>query len=141
MEEGTSRARILPAAEDRFVPLRRQLGVTAFGINEIVLTPGQRGRIHRHGRQEEVFLVLAGTLTISIEGEEEELGQGELIRVAPAVRRQLINSATDELILLAIGGDGSHEGRDGEAFTSWEETDGASPRDVPLPEDLQPPPD
>lgn len=141
MDEGTSRARILPAAEDRFVALRRQLGVTSFGLNEIVLEPGQRGRIHRHGRQEEVFLVLAGTLTISIEGEEEELEQGELIRVAPAVRRQLINSGTDALILLAIGGSGEHEGRDGEAFTSWEESQGASPRDVPLPANLPPSPD
>ena len=46
----------------------RQLGVTAFGINQIVLRPGERGRIHRHRRQEEVYLVLDGTLSLVIEG-------------------------------------------------------------------------
>ena len=73
MEEGTSRARIEAEAEDRFVPLRRQLGVSSFGMNQMVLKPGQRGRIHLHERQEEVFLVLEGELTISVEGEEETL--------------------------------------------------------------------
>ena len=70
MEKGTSRARIEPTAEDRFVLLRRQLGVTSFGINEIVLEPGQRGRIHLHHEQEEVFLVLEGVLTIGVDGVE-----------------------------------------------------------------------
>jgi len=138
VEDGTTLARIEAEADDRFVPLRRQLGVTSFGINEIVLAPGQRGRIHCHGRQEEVYLVLEGKLTISIEDSEETLQRGELIRVAPALRRQLINVGTEPLILLALGGAGEHEGRDGEAFSSWDDERGASPRDVPLPEDLPP---
>ena len=137
MEEGVSRARIEPEAEERFVPLRRQLGVSSFGLNEIVLAPGQRGRIHRHESQEEVFLVLEGTLTIAIEDEGQTLERGELIRVAPSVRRQLINAGDEPLILLAIGGAGEHEGRDGEAFESWEDEQGRSPQDVPLPEDLR----
>ncbi len=136
MEEGTSRARIEPAAEDRFVLLRRELGVTSFGINEIVLEPGQRGRIHVHSEQEEVFLVLEGELTIGIDGAEETLAKGELIRVAPAIRRQLVNRGPERLILLALGGAGEHQSRDAEAFESWDQETGASPRDVPLPEDL-----
>ena len=51
--------------------LRRALGVTSFGINQMVLEPRQRGRIHRHARQEEVYLVLEGTLTLLVEGEEQ----------------------------------------------------------------------
>lgn len=136
MEKGTSRARIEPVAEDRFVLLRRQLGVTSFGINEIVLEPGQRGRIHLHREQEEVFLVLEGELTIAIEGTEETLAKGELIRVGPEVRRQLVNRGPERLILLALGGAGEHQSRDAEAFESWDQAEGASPRDVPLPEDL-----
>src|SRR5437588_9043189 len=116
VEEGTARARITVDTEERFVPLRRQLGVTSFGMNLIVLQPGQRGRIHRHARQEEVYLVLDGTLTILIEGHETELGEGELIRVAPRIRRQLVNRGPDRLVLLALGGAAEHQGRDGEAF-------------------------
>jgi uncharacterized cupin superfamily protein len=44
---------------ERFVSLRRALGVTSFGLNQIMLEPGQRGRIHRHREQEEVYLVSA----------------------------------------------------------------------------------
>jgi mannose-6-phosphate isomerase-like protein (cupin superfamily) len=51
--------------------------------HQIVLEPGQRGRIHRHQREEEVYLVLEGQLDILVDGEESELGAGELFRVAP----------------------------------------------------------
>jgi mannose-6-phosphate isomerase-like protein (cupin superfamily) len=136
LEDGTARARILPDPTDRFVPLRRQLGVTSFGINEIVLAPGERGRIHLHERQEEVFLVLEGELTIGLDGEEATLGKDELIRVAPGIRRQLVNAGPETLLLLALGGDGEHVGRDGVAFESWDQAEGRPPQETPLPEDL-----
>lgn len=136
MEEGTARTRLEADTEERFVPLRRRLGVTSFGLNQIVLSPGQRGRIHRHRRQEEVYLVLEGQLALLVEAEESELGPGELIRVAPGVRRQLVNRGPGRLVLLALGGDGEHQGRDGEAFESWEDETARSPAEVPFPADL-----
>jgi mannose-6-phosphate isomerase-like protein (cupin superfamily) len=136
MEEGTARTRLEPDSEERFVPLRRRLGVTSFGMNQIVLAPGQRGRIHRHHRQEEVYLVLEGRLALVVEGEESALGVGEVIRVAPGLRRQLVNRGPGRLVLLALGGDGEHQGRDGEAFAAWEDEAGVSPADLPLPADL-----
>jgi mannose-6-phosphate isomerase-like protein (cupin superfamily) len=138
MEDGTSRTSLDPDHAERFLSLRRALGVTAFGINQLVLGPGQRMRIHRHRRQEEVYLVLEGTLTVSVEGEETDLGAGELMRIAPAVRRQLINHGPGRVVLIALGGDAEHDGRDAEAFTAWEQTTGSEPRDVPFPEDLSP---
>jgi mannose-6-phosphate isomerase-like protein (cupin superfamily) len=101
-----------------------------------VLQPGQRGRIHRHQRQEEIYLVLEGRLCLLIEGEETELTHNELIRVAPQLKRQLVNRGPSRLVLLALGGEGEHRGRDGEAFNTWEEEAGASPQEVPLPADL-----
>ncbi len=131
--------RIDPAA-DRFQRLRQELGVTSFGINLIILEPRQRGRVHRHERQEEVYLVLEGELTLLIEGEPRVLGQGELARVGPSVRRQLANESEAKTVLLALGGSGEHAGRDGRAWASWEEGgDGRPPQEVPLPEDLPAP--
>src|SRR5690349_7883089 len=114
MESGVAYARLDPDSEERFLPLRRQLGVTSFGLNQILLRPGQRGRIHRHTAQEEVYIVLAGTLTLGVEGEERELAQGELARVGPDVRRQLVNKGDEDVLLLALGGANEHVGRDGE---------------------------
>ena len=136
MEEGIARTRLDPDAGERFVPLRRHLGVTSFGMNQIVLEPRQRGRIHRHLRQEEVYVVLEGTLTLVIEGEEHVVRRGELVRVAPAIRRQLVNRGPERLVLLALGGATEHMGRDGEAWVDWDADAPAPPQDVPLPEDL-----
>jgi len=136
MEDGTATARLQADAENRFVRLRAELGVTSFGLNQIVLHPGQRGRIHAHERQEEVYLVLDGTLTLLVEGEESTYERGELIRVAPGIRRQLVNRGPRNLHLLAIGGAGEHEGRDGKAWASWDATESASPQEMPLPDDL-----
>ncbi len=122
--------------EDRFQRLRTELGVTALGLNLIVLQPGQRGRVHRHREQEEVFLVLRGTLTLLLDGgEERALGTHELARVAPSVRRQLVNRGAEPVAILALGGAGEHVGRDGEAFASWDDDRPRAPQDVPLPPD------
>jgi uncharacterized cupin superfamily protein len=136
VEEGTNRASVDPDSPERFVSLRRALGVTTFGINQLVLHPGQRMRIHRHARQEEVYLVLEGRLSVLVEREENALGPGDLMRVASGVRRQLVNYGPSRVVLIALGADGEHDGRDGEAFTAWEDVNGASPRDVPFPDDL-----
>jgi mannose-6-phosphate isomerase-like protein (cupin superfamily) len=138
METGVAFATIDPDGEDRFQRLRQELGVSTFGINLIRLRPGQQGRIHRHLRQEEVYLVLEGTLTLVVEGEERELRRGELARVAPDLRRRLLNRHREPLLLFALGGATEHEGRDGRAYESWdEEGDGRPPQEVPLPGDVE----
>ena len=136
METGVSYSKLDPDSDERFLSLRRELGITTFGINQIRLRPGQRGRIHRHLKQEEVYLVLAGTLTLGVEGSERELTQGEIVRVGPEVRRQLVNRADTDCLLLALGGAVEHVGRDGEAYESWDAEAGAPPQQVPLPSDL-----
>jgi hypothetical protein len=80
--------------------------------------------------------VLEGTLTLLVEREEHVLGPDEVVRVAPDLRRQLVNRGPDRVVLLALGGAGEHVGRDAEAFSSWDDQRGAPPQEVPLPEDL-----
>lgn len=136
MESGVAFAQLDLDGDERFQRLRQQLGVTTFGMNLIVLQPGQVGRIHRHERQEEVYLVLEGELSLLVEGDEHRVPTGGLARVAPDVRRQLVNRRPRRLALLALGGATPHEGRDGQAYASWEATESASPQDVPLPADV-----
>ena len=138
MEPGVSVTQLQPAAAERFVSLRRELGVTTFGINQIILRPGERGRIHRHERQEEVYLVIDGTLTVNLEGESTDIPAGGLVRIAPEVRRQIANLGPGRALIVALGGAVTHDGRDGVAFTEWEDATGAAPQDVPLPDDIPP---
>ena len=124
-------------AGERFQSLRTPLGVGSFGINLMVLQPGQRGRIHAHERQEEVYLVLEGELTLLVEGVEHRLGADQLARVGPAARRQLVNTGAEPVVLLALGAAGDHAGRDARAWPAWEDDGpGAPPQEGPLPQDL-----
>jgi uncharacterized cupin superfamily protein len=129
--------RLDPDSGERFQRLRDALGVSTFGVNLIMLQPGQCGRIHRHDVQEEVYLVLEGSLSLGLEGEERVLDVGELVRVGPSVRRQLVNRGPQRVVLLALGGSGEHIGRDGRAWETWDEDGpGRPPQEVPPPADL-----
>ena len=116
--------------------LRRALGVSSFGFNQIRLAPGERGRIHRHEHQEEVYLVLRGRLTVEVEREERDLAEGELLRVGPELRRRILNRGPDACLVLALGGAGDHNGRDGLAYTDWDDAEPRPPQEIPLPDDL-----
>lgn len=136
MAEPFRTATLADADPERFHRLRADLGVESFGINQLLLEPGQRMRIHRHRRQEEVFLVLGGRLTIAFEDGERDFVAGQLVRIAPETRRQMINRGPERLSLLCVGGSGErHEPRDAEAFTAWD-GEPQEVRDVPNPDDL-----
>ena len=133
MESGVEYTKLDPDGEERFQRLRQELRVSTLGLNLLRLRPTERSRIHRHEEQEEVYLVLEGTLTLVVEGEPRAMERGELARVAPDVRRQLVNEADEPLLILALGGAKEHFGRDGRAYFSWEEEgEGHPPADVPL---------
>jgi len=136
METGLSFTDLQPDTTERFVALRRQLGVTTFGLNQLVLQPGERGRIHAHRHQEEVYIVLEGTLTLYVEGTPTDLPTGRVVRVAPEVRRQLANLGPGRTLVIALGGALPHDGRDGLAFADWDDTGGSAPQDIPLPQNI-----
>jgi uncharacterized cupin superfamily protein len=141
VQSGITRAHVDPGSTDRLQPLRRVLGITTFGVNLMSLEPRQRGRIHRHAVQEEAYLVLEGTLTVVVEREQHDLGPFDAIRVAPELRRQLVNRGEVRTLFLALGGSATHAGRDGEAFASWDDTVSKLPADLPIPPDLPVPGD
>jgi mannose-6-phosphate isomerase-like protein (cupin superfamily) len=135
---GINRTRIDVTAADRFVSLRRPLGVTGIGMNLILLDPGQRGRIHAHAHQEEVYIVWDGVLTLVTDGEQQDLGRGDAVSVPPATRRQLVNYGPGRVAVIALGADpGTHNGRDGIVWASWDDAEPAgAPQDLPAPDDL-----
>ena len=113
---------------ERFQRLRDVLGISGFGLNVLVFQPNQEGRIHAHERQEEVFLVLDGELTLIVEGAEHKLVRDQVVRIAPSTRRQLANRAAAPLVLLGIGSAAAeHIGRDGRMWDSWEDTGPGAP--------------
>ena len=79
-----------------FRKIRSELGVTAFGINAVVLPPAYTTNPHHHERQEEVYVVLAGEIEFSLGGEPRTLGPGGIARVDAETVRFLRNVSESE---------------------------------------------
>ena len=69
-------------------------------------------------------------------------GTGERAAAGPPERSSGVRMShgraggTATLALVALGGATPHEGRDGEAFESWDATEARPPQETPLPDDL-----
>ena len=67
--------------------------------------PGARGRRHRHPRQEETFVVVAGELTMYLGDppERREVPVGGLIHVEPGTPLQTVNHGDADLLVYVYG--------------------------------------
>jgi len=67
--------------------------------------PGSRGRRHREGVQEELFVVLEGTPTLLLDEPPEpvELRRGSVAVVEPGTALQVKNDGAEDAVVLIIG--------------------------------------
>jgi mannose-6-phosphate isomerase-like protein (cupin superfamily) len=96
-----------------FRKIRATLGVTAFGINGIVMPPGHDGFLHFHDTQDELYFVHRGRVEVEVEGETRVVGAGGLFHVSSTTPRKVSNPFDEEAVLLAIGGKDGYVERDG----------------------------
>ena len=99
-----------------FRKVRRELGVTAFGINAIVLPPGYATGVHYHDEQEETYFVHQGEVEFRFgDGTTHVVGPGGVARVDAATHRGMRNVGDGEAIVVVAGGKDGYVGRDGQA--------------------------
>jgi mannose-6-phosphate isomerase-like protein (cupin superfamily) len=96
-----------------FRKVRRALGVTAFGVNAIVMPPGMQGFLHYHDSQDELYFVHSGRALVEVGDETRELGPGGLVHVESTTPRCVSNVGDEDLVLLVVGGNGGYVARDG----------------------------
>ena len=97
-----------------FRKVRRALGVTAFGVNAVVMPPRYDGFLHYHDTQDELYLVHRGRARVEVSGEVRELGPGGLFHAESTTPRKVSNSSDDEdLVLFVVGGKDGYVERDG----------------------------
>jgi len=109
-----ARATLGELGDGVFRKMRRALGVTAFGVNGVVLPPGVEWFNHFHEEQDELYFVHAGRVGFEVDGESFELGPGGLVHVESTTPRRFWNAGPDELVLLVVGGKGGYVERDGQ---------------------------
>jgi quercetin dioxygenase-like cupin family protein len=91
---------------------RRLLGSRDIGVSHWRYAPGLRNPAgHSHREQEEAYVVVAGSGRVRLDGEIRDIGQWDVIRVAPQVVRAF-EAGPDGLELIAVGGP-KPEGGDG----------------------------
>ncbi len=97
-----------------FRKVRKGLGVTAFGVNAIVLPPGIETGFHYHDLQEELYFVHRGTIEMEFgDGSVERLGEGGMARVDASTVRKIRNVGEVDAVYLCAGGKDGYVGRDG----------------------------
>jgi mannose-6-phosphate isomerase-like protein (cupin superfamily) len=91
-------------AWERWLLVRRGLGVSSFGVNIVEVEPG--GSLTEHDEverdQEELFVFLSGEATMVIDGHDIPAPAGTYVRVAPAARRSARNDGATVAELLII---------------------------------------
>jgi tetratricopeptide (TPR) repeat protein len=105
-------------------PVRRTLGVGAFGVNGYSAAVAGDALIEEHdelsaaaGRHEELYIVVTGHARFTVDGDEIDAGPGTLVFVSdPTSRRSAVALAADTSVMV-VGG------RVGEPYTPspWED--------------------
>jgi quercetin dioxygenase-like cupin family protein len=93
-----------------FGRLRAGLGVRAFGMQVVKLTPHSDlypEHDHADNDQEEVYVTLAGRATLSVGTQQYTLEPGVFVRVGPQATRKVVTD-TDPVELVVIGGVPGH---------------------------------
>ena len=97
-----------------FRKIRSPLGVTAFGMNAIVLPAGIETGRHYHERQQEVYFLHAGRVEIEFaDGCKQTLEPGGIARVDASTVRRIRNVGEGDAVYVVVGGADGYVGRDG----------------------------
>jgi quercetin dioxygenase-like cupin family protein len=98
-----------------FRKIRKELGVTAFGVNAIVLPPSYATGSHYHDEQEELYFVHSGRVEFEFgDGTTKQLGPGGLAWVDAPTERKVRNlSDSEQAVYVVVGGKDGYVGRDG----------------------------
>lgn len=100
----------------RWQPVRRALGITAFGINAYAGNPGDEVvEDHTEQTHEEAYIVIRGHATFTVDGEEVDAPWGTIVFLDDPQQRRHAIAREAGTTVLAIGGEpGAHE------ISSWE---------------------
>ncbi len=71
-------------------------------LAEATLAPGQSTAAHFHPHAEEIYFILRGIGSLTIEGQRREVGVGDAIAIPHGQAHQICNSGVQDLVFLCI---------------------------------------
>jgi tetratricopeptide (TPR) repeat protein len=103
----------------RWTPVRKPLGITAFGINAYTAAEAGQDVVEEHDEtrlgHEEIYLVVAGRAIFVLDGQEHEVPAGSLVYLRDPKVKRYARAEEPGTTVLAVGGKpGQHE------VSAWE---------------------
>jgi mannose-6-phosphate isomerase-like protein (cupin superfamily) len=104
----------------RWRQIREHLGITGFGVNANEADAGRELVVPHeevsYGGQEELYFLVRGRARFTCDGEEVDLGAGELLYVPPDVVREAVALETPTLVFMVSGVPGAYREFDWDAW-------------------------
>jgi tetratricopeptide (TPR) repeat protein len=103
----------------RWTPLRKHLGITAFGVSAYTASEVGHDVVEEHTEEqlghEELYVVVSGRATFVLDGEEKDVPAGSVVFLRDPKVKRYARAEEPGTTVLAIGGKpGSHE------VSAWE---------------------
>jgi mannose-6-phosphate isomerase-like protein (cupin superfamily) len=73
------------------------LGSRHLTVTWVEVPPGAEQRQHAHADSEQVYVIVAGSGLMSVAGDEERVGPGDLVFIPPATEHGLLNDGDETL--------------------------------------------
>lgn len=79
-----------------------ELGSRNLSVTWVCVPDGAEQTLHSSGEAEQAYVVVRGRGTMSVAGDTQEVGEGDLILVPPATEHSIGNEGADELVCISI---------------------------------------
>jgi mannose-6-phosphate isomerase-like protein (cupin superfamily) len=79
-----------------------ELGSRNLSVTWVTVPGGAKQTLHSSGEAEQVYVVVRGRGTMSVAGDTQEVGEGDLILVPPATEHSIGNEGEAELACVSI---------------------------------------
>lgn len=71
-------------------------------VDYTVVPPGSTIGLHKHTANEEIYLIVSGLATVTVEGEERQLKSGSIAVVRSGQSHQLVNTGAEAVAMFVI---------------------------------------
>ena len=116
VEDMAPKFQLSPGLESHFA--RKPLGLQNSGVSHYKIAPGFRTPFgHKHGEQEEVYIVVGGSARLKLDDEVVELGPWDAVRIPGPVMRAL-EGGPEGAEVVAFGAPNT-DNKDAEMAPGW----------------------
>jgi mannose-6-phosphate isomerase-like protein (cupin superfamily) len=77
------------------------LGSRNLAVTWVEVPPGAEQRSHSHPESEQVYVIVRGRGRMSVAGDAEEIGEGDLVFIPPATQHGIVNDGSEPLVYVA----------------------------------------